>query len=922
MSFDPSSPSKKSTPATGVARSPSGEVSAGARAAPKPQAKKPLDWLLKDNVEDSANPELAAKFLKFRIVLPAELTEPVTLANCPECANLRKRPEVPSLEVDLRDNSWVCHHCGFHGSLASGPAKRRGPFEWTTSIPRKPRFDPLALTTKMLSWFKSRGIDPEILAARNIGYGKSYMPAVEARVAVVQFPYYRDGELVNVKHRDNEKRWRDETGAERIFYGLEDFDEECTILVQGEIDKLTMDQVGLKNAMGAPYAAAAKSDNYENNFEYLLSSEALLATGKKFILAFSNTEDGRRLEEEIARRLGKERCWRAQWPQDMRDANDTLARLGPEAVKNSIAHARAYPVKGIFEAMDVADKIDALYEFGMPPGAPSGWTTLNEHYTVKEGQWTLVTGIPGHGKSNFLDALLINLAQQSHWRFGMFSPENQPIERHFANLMEKLVDKPFNIGPADRITREEKDEAKLWLQEYFFVILPDEEEGNWSIDGILDLAKVLVFRKGIKGLVIDPWNELDHSRSNGMTETEHISQVLTKIRQFARAYGVHVWVVAHPAKLRKEENGKYPVPTPYDVAGCHSADTEVLTRRGWVPHPEVTLDDEVASLDPITHELVYQKPTHAHAVHYTGVMRKFSGEFFNGMVTPSHRMMVKASWMQSRDKKLRKGPGGWSEVYAREFTNGLRIPLTAPLREAEGVANNAEFGVDSERVQLAKIAATQFMASGDARLPSSLWDASRNEKNAWISVLAGVSLEVLAESKKAIIARLSSLTLANDVQHLVAECGFLGVVLGAGKEPAVRIHPNAGQDVAVSLNWNVSEHPYSGMVYCLTVPLDNYLTRRNGKWLVSLNSAHFNNKADNAISVWRNRGGKDEDISDIHIQKVRFKEVGKVGVVYLRYNRLSGRFIDDIDQDVRTTLKEEDIEKPSDEQRIAPSRRH
>lgn len=88
-----------------------------------------------------------------------------------------------------------------------------------------------------------------------------------------------------------------------------------------------------------------------------------------------------------------------------------------------------------------------------------------------------------------------------------------------------------------------------------------------TVDGVLKLAKALVFRKGIRGLVIDPWNELDHSRPSNLSETEYISQALTKIRRFARTHEVHVWLVAHPTKLPKQTDGKYPVPTPYDVSG-------------------------------------------------------------------------------------------------------------------------------------------------------------------------------------------------------------------------------------------------------------------------------------------------------------------------------------------------------------------
>ena len=76
-----------------------------------------------------------------------------------------------------------------------------------------------------------------------------------------------------------------------------------------------------------------------------------------------------------------------------------------------------------------------------------------------------------------------------------------------------------------------------------------------------------MFRDGINCLVLDPWNELEHSRPEKVSETEYISQCLSKIRRFARVNGVHIWVVAHPTKLSKNRDGIYPCPTPYDVSG-------------------------------------------------------------------------------------------------------------------------------------------------------------------------------------------------------------------------------------------------------------------------------------------------------------------------------------------------------------------
>ena len=105
-----------------------------------------------------------------------------------------------------------------------------------------------------------------------------------------------------------------------------------------------------------------------------------------------------------------------------------------------------------------------------------------------------------------------------------------------------------------------------WVNEHFSWILPSNEH-EWTVEKILETAGQLCLRRGIRGLIIDPWNELESSRPTHMTETEFISQALKRIRVFARQRGVHIWVVIHPAKLYRNKSGKYPVPTLYDCAG-------------------------------------------------------------------------------------------------------------------------------------------------------------------------------------------------------------------------------------------------------------------------------------------------------------------------------------------------------------------
>lgn len=223
-------------------------------------------------------------------------------------------------------------------------------------------------------------------------------------------------------------------------------------------------------------------------------------------------------------------------------------------------------VKGIYEVADISSLIDELYEQGLTAGASTGWSKLDEFYTVKRGQWTVITGMPSMGKSAFLDAMLVNLALQHGWKFAVCSPENQPLQRHAAGLMEIWAGQPFARGFMARMDRETKDAAKAWLAGHFTFILPDE--ADCTLPGILDLVAEAKDRHTLDGVIIDPWNELEHRRPGAMSETEYTSQALSKMRRFARFENVHLWLVAHPTKLQKDPKTQtYPVPNLYDISG-------------------------------------------------------------------------------------------------------------------------------------------------------------------------------------------------------------------------------------------------------------------------------------------------------------------------------------------------------------------
>jgi twinkle protein len=216
---------------------------------------------------------------------------------------------------------------------------------------------------------------------------------------------------------------------------------------------------------------------------------------------------------------------------------------------------------------DYRESVVSLWKRGLPPGDRTGWRSLDRHYTVVPGQFTVVTGWPSSGKSEWLDALLVNLSRQG-WKLAIFSPENQPVELHIAKILEKLAGKPFGAGPTERLTLEDVDEwGDELAQSFSFIEAPGDDA--LSVQDVIEAATPYLARFGDgekRGLVIDPWNELEHWRPQGLSETEYVSKTLSYVRNWARRNRVHVWIVAHPQKMKRED-GKLPIPTPDMISG-------------------------------------------------------------------------------------------------------------------------------------------------------------------------------------------------------------------------------------------------------------------------------------------------------------------------------------------------------------------
>lgn len=505
-----------------------------------------------------------ATFSDFGIEVPPGATGGEIRTTCPQCSGERKKSREKCLSVSLSDGVWNCHHCGWSGGLKNKNVKifTRPKFEYKEKI-----------NESLVAWFKGRGISEKTLIDNKI-----YLGNFGGGKKSIQFPYFKNGQVVNIKHRTRDKQFRQEKNAEKCLYRFDAIKlgkGGSLIISEGEIDALSFVEAGFEYAASIPDGAPSpNTKNFTTKFDFLKSAEKIFDQYEKIIIATDNDPPGITARNELARRIGPERCLKVDYPEGCKDANDVLVKHGTDGIKNIIKNARPLPISGVITQDEMRDEVLDFYRNGMKSGIKTGWSSIDKLYTVFPGQLTVVTGIPNSGKSNWLDNLVLNLAISEGWKIAMFSPENWPPYIHTSTLAEKMLRKPFRnswYSRSDPMTENQLNSAITELNEYIFEIMPKDE--IMTVDVILKKTEQLILRYGINGLVIDPWNEVEHDIGM-MREDQYISISLGKIRRFARLHGIHIWIVAHPKNLTKPvSNGKentgdkYPPPTMYDISG-------------------------------------------------------------------------------------------------------------------------------------------------------------------------------------------------------------------------------------------------------------------------------------------------------------------------------------------------------------------
>ena len=524
----------------------------------------------------------------FGIQIPYGRTGGKVKTYCPQCHNQRRDKRDKSLSVDLDKGLWHCHYCGWSGTLTESTydPSPEGKRKWMEQQPwyrqtqirqqkreyKKPQPRPTApMSAKALAWFKGRGISEETLLAMKVTEGLEWMRQKNGQANTVQFNYYHNGELVNTKFRTGDKCFKLVSGAELLPYNIDAIkgQKEC-IITEGEMDALSFYECGRHDVISVPNGANANLDYLDNYIEEYFEDKETI-----YIASDTDTK-GVLLRDELLRRFGVERCRVLEYGEGCKDANEHLMKFGRESLLQCIASAPEIKVEGVFTVSDFEQSLDALFENGWQKGVTIGHDNFDRLCSFETKRLCIVTGIPGSGKSEFIDEIAERLNMRYGWRFAYFSPENAPLAYHASKLIEKFTGKRFN---RQSLTFGEYKQVKEHIEQDFYFIAPTD---NYRVDNILEKAKYLVRRRGIKALVIDPYNRLE-SEQGTRNETQYISELLDKLTNFAQRNDILIILMAHPTKQPRNKDGVIEAPTLYDISGSanffNKADFGIVVHR-------------------------------------------------------------------------------------------------------------------------------------------------------------------------------------------------------------------------------------------------------------------------------------------------------------------------------------------------------
>jgi len=519
---------------------------------------------------------------------------------CPICTSSRRpvHKNEKKLAINLDPSSskyraWRCNVCGEGGYLLSD----KQPYQSRTK-PVTKNTNELQISDALVKWFwEKRKISVQTLQELNIimttepiyqknNKDKSKIGKVISRNCI-GYKYIQDNVLVNIKYRDPDKNFKMITGASKILYNINAIKgKKEAIITEGENDVAAYHEADCKNTVSVPHGVTISRDEreyYEKtgtlivknqiNLEYLDLCIEDLKDKDIIYIATDDDAAGIKLREELVRRLGKDKCkfirfslWKKPNGKPCNDPNDVLFYLGKKALKDTLNFAESYPIEDVVTIDNVWDKINYNFDHGNKKGLSLGFKSLDPHYTLRLGHTNALNGYYNTGKTTFAFFIAVLTMLKYNWKWGIYSPENYPVEDAFDIMIEMFVGNTTDIDYNDRMSKNDLEKAREFLKKHVYFI--DREEA-YSPKDLREICLRMIKVYGIRGFLTDPWNSLDHSKERKSFQNieEYLKQELSAEVRLTTRNGIFKLINVHPPTPVKNPDKKYKTPSAFEIEG-------------------------------------------------------------------------------------------------------------------------------------------------------------------------------------------------------------------------------------------------------------------------------------------------------------------------------------------------------------------
>lgn len=406
------------------------------------------------------------------------------------------------------------------------------------------RMQPIKPKQAAVDYLKSRGISAAITEKYQITVQKEHenilvFPFLDAK-GQMQYVKYRKTDFN--PNKDKGKEWC-EAKCKPVLFGMFQCNpqNETLILTEGQIDSLSVAEVGIENAVSVPTG--------KNGFTWIPHCWDWLRQFKTLIVFGDNEKGGITLLEDMHRRFpGTVKAVRQQDYKGCKDANELLQRYGKAAVRQAVENAEAVPVRRVKELADVA-AVD-LYTL---PKIPTGIKSLDRVLSggIYLGQTAILTGKRGDGKSTLASQILANaLDINKH----IFAYSGELADYHFKRWIDfqlagkrNVIDRAKENGSINYyIPKEKVDQITEWYRgrAYLFDNQGTEDE---ELESLLKIIEKSIQQYGIELVLLDNlMTALDVGMEVDLYRAQ--SKFVDKLVKMAKRQQVAVILIVHPRK--------------------------------------------------------------------------------------------------------------------------------------------------------------------------------------------------------------------------------------------------------------------------------------------------------------------------------------------------------------------------------------